>query len=95
MTLEEAQKISDIIGTADGGCSHCVSNILPLLRKTFPEFEWTVEGEFQHDYERDEKEPDFYDAEPSWELDDDAINIKYRSRVLIVAKEREKKDVMS
>jgi len=40
MTLDEAKKIAWIVGHADGGCAHCVSDLVALLDKAFPEFVW-------------------------------------------------------
>ena len=42
MTLEEAQKIADIISTADDGCHSCVSNLAEHLTEEFPGFAWIV-----------------------------------------------------
>lgn len=38
MNLEEAQKIADIISSADGGCPHCVYSLGAQLQREFPEF---------------------------------------------------------
>lgn len=42
MTLEEAQKIGDIIAKADGGCSVCVNDLCENLNEQFPEFTWVM-----------------------------------------------------
>lgn len=42
MTLEEAKKVATIVGTADGGCSHCVGYLREKLAKTFPQFKWQM-----------------------------------------------------
>lgn len=38
MTLEEAQMIAKIVGTADSGCSTCVSGLVAHLNREFPGF---------------------------------------------------------
>ena len=37
MTKDEAVKIGKIVATADGGCSHCVQDLVHQLKKDFPE----------------------------------------------------------
>lgn len=39
MTIEEMQKVVEIVGTADGGCTTCVENLVELLEAAFPAFE--------------------------------------------------------
>lgn len=41
MTMEEAEKLAAIIGTADGGCSTCVEDLARRAAIAFPEFRWT------------------------------------------------------
>ena len=43
MTDAEAQTITRIIGTADGGCSNCVGSLVEILNQKFPQFKWTME----------------------------------------------------
>lgn len=50
MTLDEARRVAKIIGTADGGCSVCVGNLVDKMNSEFPEFEWT-DGERGQDDE--------------------------------------------
>ena len=38
MTLDEAQMIAKIVGTADGGCPTCVSMLVEHLNREFPQF---------------------------------------------------------
>jgi hypothetical protein len=38
MTLEEAQKVINIMATADGGCSVCVGSLFEMFQSEFPEF---------------------------------------------------------
>lgn len=40
MTLEDAQKVADIVAQADGGCSTCVGALIYDLNNAFPEFAW-------------------------------------------------------
>ena len=42
MTLDEAQKLADIISTADGGCSDCVGDLIKRLNDSFPTFVFEV-----------------------------------------------------
>lgn len=42
MSIEEAEKLSIIIATADGGCASCVSSLASELNDHFPGFEWTM-----------------------------------------------------
>jgi hypothetical protein len=47
MTIDDAQKIAKIIGTADGGCSNCVGDLVERLSKMFPSFRWIITDEHQ------------------------------------------------
>lgn len=38
MTLEEAQRVINIMATADGGCSVCVGNLFDAFQSEFPDF---------------------------------------------------------
>ena len=38
MKKEDAEKVIKIILECDGGCEHCVSNLLKLFCKEFPEY---------------------------------------------------------
>ena len=41
MTLDEAKKIAEqILGYAESGCDHCVTDLVERLNKAFPEFVW-------------------------------------------------------
>ena len=40
MTNEEARKLCDIIQWADGGCGHCVTELMNDVEKTWPELDW-------------------------------------------------------
>lgn len=42
MTLEEAQKVGNIVAEADGGCSVCVAALVKMLNAQFPQFSWQV-----------------------------------------------------
>lgn len=44
MTLDEATAIARIIGTADGGCSNCVGDLVDQMQAAFPEFDWVMRG---------------------------------------------------
>ena len=37
MTKKELKKIAKVLATADGGCSHCVKNIVEKFNKEFPD----------------------------------------------------------
>ena len=38
MTLEDAQRVANIIRFADGGCSSCVQDLIERANKVWPEF---------------------------------------------------------
>lgn len=38
MTLEEAQRVINIMATADGGCSVCVGSLFDMFQSEFPDF---------------------------------------------------------
>ena len=40
MTYDEADKLVEIVGRVDGGCSVCVRNATERLMRDFPEIEW-------------------------------------------------------
>jgi hypothetical protein len=40
MTYEEAVKLCSHIRWADGGCSHCVTNLMNSISKDWPEIDW-------------------------------------------------------
>lgn len=40
MTLDEAQKVADIVQNADGGCPVCVGHLVDELGRVFPDFVW-------------------------------------------------------
>lgn len=40
MTNEEAIKVVTVLTYADGGCPSCVSNLIEIVQKVFPEFAW-------------------------------------------------------
>lgn len=42
MNIEEANRIAGIVGTADGGCVHCVGALVRSLNEDFPEFIWEM-----------------------------------------------------
>ncbi|MBB5985992.1 hypothetical protein [Sphingobium lignivorans] len=66
MTLEEAQKAADIIGTADGGCTTCINRLIKRFEAAFPEFELVRTSEEINE-------------QPEWSDDpDDADFIGYR-----------------
>lgn len=44
MTLEDANKIGKVVSRADGGCSHCVEELVGYLNRDFPEFTWEISG---------------------------------------------------
>lgn len=46
MTIEEAQKVANIIAQADSGCPYCVGWLLREARKIFPEFVWSDYDDF-------------------------------------------------
>jgi hypothetical protein len=54
MTLDEAQKIAAIIGTADSGCPVCIGKLVDLCNKSFPDFEWS--SNFDSDSDDDEND---------------------------------------
>jgi len=59
MTLEEAQMIAKIIGTADGGCSHCVPALAAHLTREFPQFVFTS-GDYAPPMDDEEWESPWY-----------------------------------
>jgi len=40
MTHEDALRVASVIVQADGGCSHCVRQLVAECRKRWPEFDW-------------------------------------------------------
>jgi hypothetical protein len=57
MTLDEAQAIGMIAGTADNGCDTCVGKLVKRLNERFPAFVWTMTADEQYepsDYDPDE-----------------------------------------
>lgn len=42
LTLDEAKTLAAIIGTADGGCGVCVSDLAEKLNSSFPAFRFVV-----------------------------------------------------
>ena len=40
MTGRDAKKVATIIGTADGGCSHCAEALAEKMQALFPEHDW-------------------------------------------------------
>jgi hypothetical protein len=38
MTLEEAEQVARIASTCDGGCSHCIPELVGRLNAAFPAF---------------------------------------------------------
>jgi len=40
MTYEEAVKLCGIIGFADGGCGHCVSDLMNSVQEEWPDIPW-------------------------------------------------------
>lgn len=59
MTIEEAEKIAKIAGTADGGCSSCVGGICERLNDAAFGFVFTPTDEAQPPEPYDE-----YDTDP-------------------------------
>lgn len=51
MTKEEAEKILKILFTADGGCEYCVSSLLKLFSKKFPEYKKLAEEAFKKKFD--------------------------------------------
>jgi tryptophanyl-tRNA synthetase len=56
MTKNEIEQIAEIMMTADGGCGHCVSELLEQLEETFPEFKETIEEVWNKEYDCDFRE---------------------------------------
>jgi hypothetical protein len=46
MKKDDAEAILEILLIADGGCKYCVSNLLSLFCKKFPEFKELAEKAF-------------------------------------------------
>lgn len=40
ITREEAIKLCQIAGTADGGCTYCEANLISRFMAAFPEVDW-------------------------------------------------------
>lgn len=47
MTLDEMRTVARIIGTADGGCSTCVGDLVRQMREAFPQFEFVIGDEVE------------------------------------------------
>jgi len=52
MDRKEAEKIIRILITADGGCEYCVSELLGLFCKEFPEFREIAEKVFKETFDK-------------------------------------------
>lgn len=50
MDRKEAERIIRILFTADGGCEYCVSGLLSLYCKEFPEFRELAEDVFKETF---------------------------------------------
>jgi len=50
MDRKEAEKVIKILLTADGGCEYCVSDLLKLFCKEFPEFRKLTEKAFKETF---------------------------------------------
>jgi hypothetical protein len=57
MTLDEAKAVAMICTNADGGCSHCVSELFEMLNNTFHEFEFTVINSYMNECSVVERKP--------------------------------------
>lgn len=42
MTLDDANKVANIVGTADNGCSVCIAKLVQQLNIDFAYFTWTI-----------------------------------------------------
>lgn len=61
MDASEAQKVVNILSTADGGCSTCVGRLVDKFRAAFPEFvvtdvgkKWFERAEWMDDEEAEQ-----------------------------------------
>lgn len=52
MNKKEAKKVIKILITADGGCQYCVSDLLKLFSKEFPEFKELAEDIFKKKFNK-------------------------------------------
>lgn len=50
MNREEAKKIIKVLLTCDGGCEYCVSSLLKLFCKEFPEYRSLAEKAFREQF---------------------------------------------
>ncbi len=53
MDRETAEKIIKILLTADGGCEYCVSDLLDLFCKEFPEYREIAEKAFRETFSKE------------------------------------------
>lgn len=56
MTIEDMIKVAKIISTADGGCHHCIDDLIRRIEKEFPQFKLTLMDDYW--IEKPEWEPD-------------------------------------
>ena len=62
MTLEEANKLAGIVGTADGGCEQCVGSLCYLLNESFPEFHWEMKDWYEADMRIEVSIPSIFES---------------------------------
>lgn len=51
MTLEEAQKIAEVISLADGGCGTCVKELCEALNQASLGFTWNIRKGYWENYD--------------------------------------------
>jgi len=44
MTIDEARRVARAVAHADGGCGHCIGDLLERLESAFPGFSWTYDS---------------------------------------------------
>lgn len=72
MTIEEAEKIARLIGSADNGCASCVGNLVKRFNRLFPQFVMTKTREEVRD-NFEEPKPSHMDEEEWAEIGDRRI----------------------
>lgn len=77
VTLDEANKIAAVIGTADSACSNCVGSLVEKMNVNFPQFVWKATDQYVREYFK-------YDGIPATEDDSDYSS----SRVEVLVRER-------
>ena len=49
MEISEARLVGQVVAMADGGCGHCVGNLVEYLNEDFPQFRWSSRVDENYD----------------------------------------------